>query len=118
MFLYLIQDEAIRFVSTQSGSVKVKDIIIADETGKLRITMWRNATNAPIHTGNDILVKDALILLSEYHKSIILSVNYADRIEVNSHFLTIQEENYNTKLQDRQIYIIKESFNMIIKTTQ
>ena len=53
----MLQDSDTHTVTVKGEATKVRDLQIEDHTGKMRVTLWRGATNIPPATGRAMLLK-------------------------------------------------------------
>ena len=76
----MLQDSDTRTVTVKRVATKVRDLQIE---GKMRVTLWREATNIPPATGITMLLQD---VPADYncHKCNIHSVNTEANIEVHN----------------------------------
>ena len=70
----MLQDSDTRTVTVKGEATKVRDLQIEYHTGKMRVTLWRGATNIPPATGRAMLLQDVSVDYN-FHKCNIHSVN-------------------------------------------
>ena len=78
-------DETKHVKTTQSstGSAKVRSLMIGDDNNqKLRLSLWRDATEVDLSVADDVRVIDGSVYYSEWNREVGLSVNYKDGIKV------------------------------------
>lgn len=75
-----LQEEDIRTVSVKGTEVPIKNVTLEDSTGKSKVTLWRDAAQACVKTGDYVVLTD--VVVNTYKNETSLSSTSRTKVEV------------------------------------
>ncbi|KAL4223318.1 DNA-directed RNA polymerase I complex subunit Rpa2 [Mactra antiquata] len=81
----ILQEEGIRTVYVKGTDVNIRNIVIQDVSGKAKVCLWRDASNADARTGQYVKVTD--VVVNNYKGELSLSTTQKACVIVSNTYL-------------------------------
>lgn len=78
--LLFVKEDEPRTVSVRGEDVTLKQITIQDDTGKTKVTLWRQAAQSSTRPGDMVRITD--VVLNSYQNTLSLSTTMKTKLEV------------------------------------